>query len=325
MSVTAVVGAQWGDEAKGAARTGTTGRGIGPVYADKVSYNGIRLADLANEYFLAEKLRQQLSMKNPILQAFGLAPLDLQAVLQEKLAQFERLRPVVREPFGLLQQALVRRETIILEGAQAALLDNDWGTYPFCTASNTLAGVAAAGLGIAPRCIDYVIGVAKAYTTRAGAGPMPTELLDQQGEAIRQQGAEYGTVTGRPRRCGWLDAALLRFTAQLNGMTGLALTKLDVLDALHSIKICTGYRNASDPQRLWQHWEGDARWLAAVEPEYEEIEGWLQSTRLARRFADLPPQAQAYVHRVEELVRVPVSLVSIGPDRQETFWMPGHG
>lgn len=312
------------ETAKGGARTGTTGRGIGPVYADKASYNGIRLADLAEEATFDEKLRLQLSIKNPILQAFGLAPLEPAAVLQEKLAQFERLRPMVREPFGLLQEALERQEKIVLEGAQAALLDNDWGTYPFCTASNTLAGGAAAGLGLAPRWISLVIGVAKAYTTRVGAGPMPTELFDQAGEALRQRGAEYGTVTGRPRRCGWLDAALVRFTARLNGMTELALTKLDVLDALPSIKVCTGYRSGADPQRRWQYWEGDARWLEAVEPEYEEMEGWGQSTRLARRFVDLPPQAQAYVRRVEAQVGVPVSLVSVGPDRQETFWMPGY-
>ena len=311
------------ETAKGSARTGTTGRGIGPVYADKVSYNGIRLADLADETAFAEKLRLQLSVKNPILQAFGLAPLDPTTVLQEKLTQFERLRPMVREPFGLLQASLQRQEKIILEGAQAALLDNDWGTYPFCTASNTLAGGAAAGLGLAPRWINRVIGVAKAYTTRVGAGPMPTELLDQDGETLRQRGGEYGTVTGRPRRCGWLDTALVRFTAQLNGMTELALTKLDVLDGLPSLKICTGYRSSADPQRLWQYWEGDARWLDGVEPVYEEMEGWGQSTRQVLHFESLPPQAQAYVRRVEELVGVPVSLVSVGPDRQETFWMPG--
>jgi adenylosuccinate synthase len=207
------------ETAKGSARTGTTGRGIGPVYADKVSYNGIRLADIFDEAVFTEKLRIQLAVKNPILQAFDLAPLDLHAVLQEKLAQFERLRAMVREPFGLLQEALKGGQKIILEGAQAALLDNDWGTYPFCTASNTLAGGAAAGLGLSPRWISRVIGVAKAYTTRVGAGPMPTELLDQNGETLRQHGGEYGTVTGRPRRCGWLDAALVRFTAQLNGMT----------------------------------------------------------------------------------------------------------
>ena len=312
------------ETARGSSRTGTTGRGIGPVYADKVSYNGIRLGDLADKAIFTQKLQQQLSLKNPILQAFGLDPLDLQLVLNEKLAQFDRLCPVVREPFGVLQEALGAGKKIILEGAQGALLDNDWGTYPYCTASNTLVGGATAGLGLAPRWLTRVIGVTKAYTTRVGAGPMPTELLDQDGETLRQCGGEYGTVTGRPRRCGWFDATLVRFTAQLNGMTELALTKLDVLDALPRIKVCVGYRYGADPQRRWQYWEGDARWLEAVEPEYEEMDGWGQSTRGVRKFEALPRQAQAYVRRLEYMVGVPISLVSVGPDRQETFGMPDY-
>jgi len=305
------------EEAKGSGRTGTTRRGIGPVYADKVSYNGIRLADLADETVFAEKLRIQLALKNPIFRAFGLEPLNLDAVLQEKMRQFALVRDVVREPFGLLQTALAKGENIVLEGAQAALLDNVWGTYPFVTASNTLAGGASAGLGLAPRWIERVIGVTKAYTTRVGAGPMPTELLDQDGQVLLNEGQEFGTVTGRPRRCGWFDAALVHFTAQLNGMTELVLTKLDVLDTLPVIKICIGYRSSLDTQRIWEYWEGDARWLDTVEPLYIEIEGWQQSTRLVRDFGRLPVQAQAYVRRIEQLVGVRVSMVSVGPDREE--------
>jgi adenylosuccinate synthase len=307
------------ESAKGSARTGTTRRGIGPVYADKVSYNGIRLADLADDTVFAEKLRIQLSIKNPIFQSFGLEPLDFTSVLQEKLDQFYRVRSMVREPFGLLQNALKNQENILLEGAQAALLDNVWGTYPFVTASNTLAGGAAAGLGIAPRWIERVIGIAKAYTTRVGAGPMPTELFDEAGQVLLNEGQEFGTVTGRPRRCGWFDAALVRFTAQLNGMTGLVLTKLDVLDSLSVIKICIGYRSDLDPRRLWEYWEGDANWLAGVEPVYIEMEGWQQSTKQARSFGVLPAQAQAYVRKVEELVGVPIQTVSVGPGRDETI------
>jgi len=307
------------ESAKGSARTGTTRRGIGPVYADKVSYNGIRLADLADDTVFAEKLRIQLSIKNPIFQSFGLEPLDFTSVLQEKLDQFYRVRSMVREPFGLLQNALKNQENILLEGAQAALLDNVWGTYPFVTASNTLAGGAAAGLGIAPRWIERVIGIAKAYTTRVGAGPMPTELFDEAGQVLLNEGQEFGTVTGRPRRCGWFDAALVRFTAQLNGMTGLVLTKLDVLDSLSVIKICIGYRSDLDPRRLWEYWEGDANWLAGVEPVYIEMEGWQQSTKQARSFGVLPAQAQTYVRKVEELVGVPIQTVSVGPGRDETI------
>ena len=305
------------EEAKGSGRTGTTRRGIGPVYADKVSYNGIRLADLADETVFAEKLRIQLALKNPIFRAFGLEPLNLDAVLQEKMRQFALVRDVVREPFGLLQTALAKGENIVLEGAQAALLDNVWGTYPFVTASNTLAGGASAGLGLAPRWIERVIGVTKAYTTRVGAGPMPTELLDQDGQVLLNEGQEFGTVTGRPRRCGWFDAALVHFTAQLNGMTELVLTKLDVLDTLPVIKICIGYRSSLDTQRIWEYWEGDARWLDTVEPLYIELEGWQQPTRLVRDFGRLPVQAQAYVRRIEQLVGVRVSMVSVGPDREE--------
>ncbi|HEX7973571.1 MAG TPA: adenylosuccinate synthase, partial [Anaerolineales bacterium] len=210
------------EKAKGAGSTGTTGRGMGPVYADKVSYNGIRLFDLADEQNFAEKLRLQLSVKNALFKACGLEPLDEKAILVEMLAQYNQVKEVVREPFGLLQEALARDARIILESAQAALLDTDWGTYPYATASSPLTGAATSGLGIAPRWVTQVLGVTKAYTGRVGNGPMPTELLDDVGETIRREGNEYGTNTGRPRRCGWFDAELVRFTSQLNGVTAIA-------------------------------------------------------------------------------------------------------
>lgn len=312
------------EDAKGDARTGTTLRGIGPVYADKVSYNGIRLADLADETVFTEKLRTQLAVKNTIFKAFGLETLDFEAVFNEKLEQYAQIRSRVRDPFGLLQDALRRGANILLEGAQGTLLDNDWGTYPYCTASTTLAGGAAAGLGIAPRWVKRVIGVAKAYTTRVGRGPMPTELLDQRGDVLRNEGAEFGTVTGRPRRCGWFDAELVRFSAQVNGLTEIALTKLDVLDTLPKIKICIGYRPAEQyaKVRLAHYWEGDAHWLESYEGEYIELEGWLQSTRGLREFGKLPPQAQVYVRQVEELLETPVSMVGVGPRREETIFVP---
>jgi adenylosuccinate synthase len=307
------------EEAKGSRATGTTRRGMGPVYADKVSYNGIRLADLAHPATFAEKLRVQLSVKNTLFAAYNLPPLDFEAVYAEKLSQYARLSAYVREPFGMLHEALQRGDTIVLEGAQGALLDNDWGTYPFATASTTIAGGACAGLGIPPTAIRRVIGVAKAYTSRVGAGPMPTELVDATGQLLRDEGQEYGTVTRRPRRCGWLDTELVRFTAQLNGVTELALTKLDVLDHLPLIKIGVGYRHPGSAERVAHYWEGTADWLAQCQPEYIEVEGWQQSTRLVRRFANLPPQARAYVEKIEALVGVPVGYISVGAGRDEGF------
>jgi adenylosuccinate synthase len=307
------------EQAKGLARTGTTGRGMGPVFADKVSYNGIRLFDLSDEAIFSGKLRLQLSIKNPIFEAFGLQPLDYDQIYEETLRLYAQVKDCVREPYGLVQEGLRRGSNLLLEGAQGALLDNNWGTYPYCTASVTLSGGASAGLGIAPRLITQVVGVAKAYTTRVGAGPMPTELSDSTGEAIQKAGLEYGTVTGRPRRCGWLDAELVRFTSQINGVTGLALTKLDVLDGLETIKICVGYQRAQTGDRLWHYWELDARHLEDCQPVYIEMPGWLKATTEVRSFAGLPPQAQAYVRKVEELVEAPVRYVSVGPQREATI------
>ncbi len=274
--------------AKGDASTGTTKRGMGPVYADKVSYNGIRLVDMQDRDIFRQKLQIQLQVKNALFKDFNLEPLDVESVLEEKLEQFSQIKLMVKESFGLLQNALKDGANILLEGAQGSLLDNTWGTYPFCTASTTFSGGAAAGLGIAPRSIDRVIGVAKAYTTRVGRGPMPTELNDSIGQALQNEGKEFGTVTGRPRRCGWFDADLVAFSSKLNGFTEIALTKLDVLDTLPRIKIGVGYRVKGQKDDLVHYWEGDARWLEDLEPEYIEMDGWMQSTKGMRKFDQLP-------------------------------------
>jgi len=305
--------------AKGDASTGTTKRGMGPVYADKVSYNGIRLVDMQDQDVFREKLKIQLQVKNALFKAFDQELLDFHAVLEEKLEQYAQVKSMVREPFGLVQKALKDDANILLEGAQGSLLDNTWGTYPYCTASTTISGGVTAGLGIAPRWINQVIGVAKAYTTRVGRGPMPTELSDDTGAVLQNEGKEFGTVTGRPRRCGWFDADLVSFTAKLNGFSEIALTKLDVLDTLPKVKVGVGYYPRGHKGNLAHYWEGDARWLEGYEPEYIEMDGWMQSTKDVRQFDKLPPQAQAYVHRIETLVETPVKIVSVGPERNATI------
>jgi adenylosuccinate synthase len=307
------------ERAKGSASTGTTGRGMGPVYADKVSYNGIRLADLHDQGIFGEKLETQLRIKNAIFKVFDIEELDFDTVFNHMLEQYSQIKTMVRESFGLVQKALQENTSIVLEGAQGALLDNTWGTYPYCTASTTISGGASAGLGIAPRYIGRVIGVAKAYTTRVGSGPMPSELHDATGQVLQNEGKEFGTVTGRPRRCGWFDAELVSFSSRLNGCTEIALTKLDVLDKLPKIKIGVGYRPKGIKTDSAHYWEGDADWLEDYEPDYIEMEGWMQSTRDVRQFSQLPAQAQAYVKRIEDLVATRVSMVSVGPERSATI------
>jgi len=307
------------EQAKGSSSTGTTGRGMGPVYADKVSYNGIRLVDMQEAGLFREKLQVQLQVKNALFKAFEQAPLDLQTVLDEKLNQFAQVKSMVQEPFGLVQKALANDSNILLEGAQGALLDNTWGTYPYCTASTTISGGVTDGLGIAPRWIKRVIGVTKAYTTRVGRGPMPTELEDATGQVLQNEGKDFGPVTGRPRRCGWFDADLVSFTAKLSGYTEIALTKLDVLDSLPKIKIGVGYHPCGGKGTSAHYWDGDAHWLEGYEPEYIEMEGWLQSTKDVRLFSQLPARAQAYVRRIEQLVETPVTIVSVGPERNATI------
>jgi len=307
------------EEAKGGSRTGTTKRGMGPVYADKVSYNGIRLADFADENLFAEKLRIQLLIKNPIFEAFGLKQMKFDEIIEEKLKQYQKIQPFVRESFGLIQEMIEQDGNILLEGAQGTLLDNNWGTYPYCTASTTYVGGAAAGLGIAPRQIENVVAVAKAYTTRVGEGPMPTELMNEAGEVLSKEGKEFGTVTGRARRCGWFDADLVRFTTRLNGANHIALTKLDVLDTLPEVKICIGYHSATGDEHIRHYWEGDAVWLAKCEPVYITMPGWMQSTRQARQLSDLPQEAKDYIQKIEAMLQIPIQYISVGPERGETI------
>ncbi len=304
------------EEAKGHLSTGTTGRGIGPAYADKAGYNGLRLTDLARPGLFLEKLKVQISIKNRIIVALGGEPLDADEIAREYLDYYTVVQPYVKETFGLVQETLQAGRNILLEGAQAALLDTDWGGYPFVTASTTLISAATAGAGVPARAIERVIGVAKAYTTRVGNGPFPTELTDPTGDQIRRNGAEYGTTTGRPRRCGWFDAETVRFAAALNGLTELALTKLDVFDDFETIRLATGYQWEGRPAH---YYDGDALFLEECQPVYEEWAGWQQSIKAARKLDELPAAAQRYIQRLEEAIGVPITYIGVGPDRDETI------
>lgn len=302
------------EEAKGKAKTGTTGRGIGPVYADKVSYNGIRLADLENKKVFSEKLATQLLVKNKILKALGEKPLVQKDIEKQYFNFFKKIKPFVAEPFPILKKAFDSKKNILLEGAQGVFLDNDWGTYPFVTASTVLSGGVTGGAGISPKKIDNIIGVAKAYTTRVGAGPFPTELFDRDGDKLTEQGKEYGATTGRKRRCGWFDAELLRFAAEINGFTEIALTKLDILDNFPVIKICTHY--TLNGKRVSYDY-GDANFLSKVKPVYKKMNGWMKETKGTRKYEDLPINAKKYLHELEKQVGVKIKYISTGEKRDE--------
>jgi adenylosuccinate synthase len=296
---------------------GTTKRGIGPAYADKAARIGLRVQDLFDEKIFREKLEVVLREKNLILtKIYNRLPLDAERIVEEYLALAERIQPHVTDTGALLYQALTEGKHVMFEGAQGVLLDLDHGTYPFVTSSNPVAGSALASAGVGPHWVDRVIGIMKAYVTRVGAGPFPTELLDDVGERLGTRGKEFGTVTGRQRRCGWYDACLGRYAARLNGLTELLITKLDVLSGLDTLKICTGYRaygQTFDDMPPHQSVFHDAS------PIYEELEGWHEEIDECRSFADLPKQAQAYVRRIEDLVGVPVSVVSVGPARDQSL------
>lgn len=302
------------EEAKGKAKTWTTGRGIGPVYADKVSYNGIRLGDLENKKIFSEKLRVQLLIKNKILKALGEKPLVQKEIEKKYFQMFKQIKPYVVEAYPILKKALDLKQNILLEGAQGVFLDNDWGTYPFVTASTVLAGGVTAGAGISPRKIDNIIGVAKAYTTRVGFGPFPTELFDKDGDKLTEQGKEYGATTGRKRRCGWFDAELIRFAGEINGFTEIALTKLDILDNFPKIKICTHYLLNG---KKVSYTNGTTDFLAKVKPVYKTIPGWMTSTREVKKYADLPTNAKNYLKELEKQIGVKIKYVSIGEKRDE--------
>ncbi len=304
------------EEAKGRLSTGTTGRGIGPAYADKAGYNGIRLSDLARRSLFLEKLSLQVSIKNRLMVALGGETMSADQIASQYLDYYNYLQPYVRETFSMVQDHVRSNKKVLLEGAQAALLDPDWGAYPFVTASTTLVSAATGGAGVPANAFDRIIGVAKAYTTRVGNGPFPTEQTNADGEKIRKNGQEFGTTTGRPRRCGWFDAEVVRFAAALNGFTELALTKLDVFDDFDRIKLATGYEWAGKPAN---YSDGDSIFLEECRPVYEDWEGWQSSISAATTFEELPEKARLYIQRLEKVTGLPARWIGVGPRREETI------
>ncbi len=306
------------EAARGERRIGTTGRGIGPAYEDKVARRAIRLCDLAEPDTLDWKLDEILLHHNTLLAGLGADTFSKDALLHYLLDLAPRLLPYVEPVWERLDEARRAGTRVLFEGAQAVMLDVDHGTYPFVTSSNTVAANAATGSGVGPNAVGFVLGIAKAYATRVGAGPFPSELHDETGQLLGARGHEFGTVTGRPRRCGWFDAVLVRRAVRVGGITGLALTKLDVLDGLPAIRICTGYRLDGQPVR---HLPAAPAAQARVEPVYETLDGWQDSTRGARSWGALPAAAIKYVRRIEELVEAPVTLLSTSPERDDTILM----
>jgi adenylosuccinate synthase len=301
---------------RGERKIGTTSRGIGPAYEDKIARRGIRICDLMDPTGLEEHVRDNVTARNRLVHD---STMDWRSVFDQALRYGERLRPWVRDVSLMLAEATRAGRAILFEGAQGTLLDVDHGTYPYVTSSNATVGGICTGLGVGPRAIGKVMGVAKAYTTRVGAGPLPTELSGDMGNRLREGGNEYGTVTGRPRRCGWYDAVAVRYAVRLNGLDALAVTKLDVLDGLDRLEICTAYRCGS---RTLTEFPSDIGQLAACEPVYESLPGWSTPTKGARRFEDLPAAARRYIARLEEVSGVPAALVSTGSERDDTIQRP---
>ncbi|HXZ92664.1 MAG TPA: adenylosuccinate synthase [Burkholderiales bacterium] len=305
------------EAAKGTQKIGTTGRGIGPAYEDKVARRAIRLQDLFKPVRFAEKLEQLLDFHNFVLKRYYQQPeVDVKKTLDEALAVAPRLAPLVADVPLALYNANRAGKNLLFEGAQGSLLDIDHGTYPYVTSSNCVAGAAAAGAGIGPHQLHYVLGITKAYTTRVGGGPFPTELTDDVGRYLATRGAEFGATTGRPRRCGWFDAAALKRSIQLNGVSGLCITKLDVLDGVEAVKICVGYEIDGKMSDILPV---GAEELERCVPVYEEMQGWMESTVGLKSFAALPDAARAYLGRIEALTGVPIDLISTGPERDETI------
>jgi len=305
------------ETAKGIGKIGTTGRGIGPAYEDKVARRAIRLQDLFVPGRFEEKLREVLDFHNFVLEHYLKAkPVDFQRTLDETLALRDQLAPMIADVPRALYDAHRAGKNLLFEGAQGTLLDIDHGTYPYVTSSNCVAGAAAAGAGVGPQMLHYVLGITKAYTTRVGSGPFPTELEDDIGEQLRTRGKEFGSVTGRPRRCGWFDAAALKRSVQINGVSGLCITKLDVLDGVEALQVGVGYRVGKEQIDILP---SGADALAGCEPIYEEIPGWTQSTVGITRYDDLPVNARNYLTRIERACGVPVDMISTGPDRNETI------
>jgi adenylosuccinate synthase len=303
------------EEARGARSIGTTLRGNGPAYADKVGRRGLRVADLMDESSFVERLSMLVEEKNALLMAvYEAEPLDPSRMFEETAAYAERLQPHVVQAELMVQDAIDAGKTVLIEGAQAAMLDLDYGTYPFVTSTSTSAAGLCQGAGIGPSQVDRVIGVYKAYTTRVGAGPYPTEAIDEAGDLLRERGREFGTTTGRPRRTGWFDVPAARFAARINGVDEIALTKLDILDAFERIPVCTGYRHEGE---IIASPLASARLYGEVEPVYEYLDGWQSDTSDAREVDDLPLAARRYVERLESLVGVPITMIGVGPRRSQ--------
>ncbi|MEW6322018.1 MAG: adenylosuccinate synthase [Acidobacteriota bacterium] len=302
---------------RGERRIGTTSRGIGPAYEDKIGRRGIRVCDLLQTQGLADAVRENVHARNQIIRD---SHLDWHKVYEELLAYGARMQDWIGDASAFLARAMAEGRRVMFEGAQATLLDIDHGTYPYVTSSSASAGGICTGLGVPPRAVHGVLGVAKAYTTRVGEGPLPTELHGDMGERLRESGQEYGASTGRPRRCGWFDAVVVRYAARINGLDALAVTKLDVLDGLDAIQLCTGYRVNG---RLLADLPADLATLSACEPVYETLPGWSEPTRGAREYDDLPSEARRYLDRLEEASGVPISIVSTGSDREETIVRAG--
>jgi len=305
------------ERAKGVNAIGTTGRGIGPAYEDKVARRAVRVADLFQRDRLAARLGEALDFHNFVLSRyFSAETVEFERTLEDLLAQGERIRPLIEDVSERLRSEMLKGGNVLFEGAQGALLDNDVGTYPFVTSSNTIAGAAAVGTGLGPRDIHKVLGIVKAYTTRVGAGPFPTELFDENGEHLSRVGHEFGAVTGRPRRCGWFDAVALRRAVLHNSLSSLGVTKLDVLDGLDTLQICTGYRIDGE---VHEHPPLLPHRFSECEPVYETHPGWAEPTSGITDFAKLPENARRYLARMEQLAGVPIDIVSTGPDRAETI------
>jgi adenylosuccinate synthase len=303
------------EERRGDKKIGTTGRGIGPAYEDKVGRRAVRVCDLADPQALEDRIDDLLLHQNALLRGLDAVEIDRADLLAQLREVAPRILPYAAPVWRLLDEARRAGRRILFEGAQGALLDVDHGTYPYVTSSNALAGQAAAGAGIAPAAIGFVLGITKAYTTRVGAGPFPTELTDGIGQLLGERGREFGTVTGRKRRCGWFDAVAVRQAIKTGGIDGIALTKLDVLDGFREVKFCTAYRRGGE---IYDYVPAGTTAQAELEPVYESAEGWADSTRGARSWADLPATAIKYIRRLEELIGAPVSLLSTSPEREDT-------
>lgn len=310
------------EELRGNSKIGTTKRGIGPCYQDKAKRVGIRVCDLMDKEEFAKRLKENLAVKNIELERmYNHAPLDYDTILKEYEGYAERLRPYVCDTIALLNDELAKGKKVLFEGAQATMLDVDYGTYPYVTSSHPVAGGIGIGAGVAPNKLQTVVGVVKAYCTRVGAGPFPTEQLNEIGEKLREAGHEFGTVTGRPRRTGWLDAFVVRYAGMLSGITHMAITRLDILDGFDEIKMCTGYKYKGE---LLNEIPASLKVLAEVEPVYENFKGWKTSISDIRKYEDLPKEARVYLERMAEVTGIKLGIVSVGPNRDQTIVLDEH-